>query len=307
MRSLGDYGQRLAAGLRGVKPGSLILCDTFAGPDAHGKWAAQVARQEGFQGPLVAVNFEDPQDTGFIRGQDQLAQHVQGWGEAQDGAAVRKHLYEAMVQTRVNLLSTATDRLLAVAAAGARQVALNLSLGSTPAMCVTAVLDMCASPEIGEQAQAQLAKAFGGEAKAGLVATAAATSKDERLLAARAEFAASVALLEEGHNSVVVAAGNDGNVASRLGCAVPEGFTRSDFVTPDVTVVGALEEGERAAYTGDPSSVVVWASGQAAPGVHGTSFAAPRVATAFARLHGEDAGLTSREAEAGVRSERHKA
>lgn len=296
MRTLGDYGQRLAAGLKGVRPGSLILCDTFAGPDAHGKWAAQVARQEGFSGPLVAVNFADPQDPGWVRGQDELAEHINGWGEAHDGAAVRQQLYEAMVTTRVNLLTTATDRLLAVAEAGARQVALNLSLGSTPAMCVMEVLGMCASPEIGQQAQAQLAKAFGEEVNAGLVATAAATSQDDRLAAARAEFAASVARVEEGHNSVVVAAGNDGNVASRLGVEVPEGFTRSDFVTPDVTVVGALEEGQRAIYTGDPASVDVWASGQAAPGVNGTSFAAPRVAAGMATRHGEDAGLSSREA-----------
>lgn len=290
MRALGDYGQRLAAGLRQsaqVRPGCLILCDDFSGPQAHGRLAAQAAGR-----PVVAVSLEDAQDPDFLERHDRLAQAVEGWGTAEEPAAIRQQLYEAMVATRLVPLETATDRLLAVAASGVRQAALNLSLGSTPAMAVLSVLDMCASPEVGEQALGQLSRAFSGELPKlheGLVEMAQRSSSDERLVQARSEFAEAVRVFEEGHNSVVVAAGNDGNVGGKLLCAVPEGFSRSDFVTPEVTVVGALE----GSYTSDPASVNVWASGVAAPGIEGTSFAAPRVAARLAELHGQQPELSS--------------
>ena len=276
------------------QPGALVLCDSFEGPSAHGQLVAQVARQQGFAGKIVAVPFEDPEDAG----QQRLGELVEAWGTAGDGASVRANLAEAMLCTRLNAVHAATQRLLTVAEAGARNVAVNLSLGSTPALCVSAVLAMTQDPSSAQQATEQLTLAFGPNIEAGLVQLASQTTRDARLSEARQQFAEAVRTLESGHNSVVLAAGNDGGLARSLACPVPAGFTLSDLVTPETTVVGALEGGQPAAYNGEGAAV--FAPGAFAIGkevVHGTSFAAPVVAAAMASLHGQYPGLASDQVE----------
>lgn len=295
MRPLDSFGQRLLPGLRQAlkeQPGALVLCDSFEGPSAHGAFVAQVARQQGFKGQLVALPFEDPDDSG----QAEIGRLVQAWGEAQEPEAIRNHLSESMVLTRLSAVHSATQRLLAVTEAGARNVALNFSLGSTPALCVAAVLAMTQDPASSQQAVGQLRKALGSDFRAGLVELASQTSRDPRLLEARRQFAEAVRTFEAGQNSVVVAAGNDGVMKDWAA-----GFALSDLVTPETTVVGALEGGRPAAYNGDAATVL-------APGgflvagqeVHGTSFAAPVVAAAMASAHGRDSRATSDEVEAGL-------
>ena len=184
MRPLDSFGQRLLPGLRQAlqdQPGALVLCDSFEGPSAHGSLVAQVARQQGFAGKLVAVPFEDPNDPL----QSEIQQRVQAWGEADTSEQIRANLAESMVLTRLMAVRGATQRLLAVAQAGARDVAVNLSLGSSPAMCVAAVLAMSEDPA----ATAQLQKAFGQDFRPGLVELATQTTGDERLQAERQEFA----------------------------------------------------------------------------------------------------------------------
>lgn len=314
MRVLEPYGRQIVPGLRqslAGQAGALVLCDSFTpsspAEPAHGMLVAQVAGQQGFQGKLVALKFEDELDPQQQQGLQQLGRHVQGWGEAQQPAVVRQELYESILSTRLNTLHTATQRLLAVAESGARNVALNLSLGSTPALCVSAVLDMCSQPETAEQAQEQLAKAFATENQedvhAGLVHLALQTSGDERLIQAREQFAHAVRDLESNHNSVIVAAGNDGAIGKRLACTFPAEFIRSDLVTPETTVVGALENDAPAPYNGDPTSVTVFAPGSAyiaqlKQTIHGTSFASPRVAALMATLHGQFPDLDSAAIEA---------
>lgn len=312
MQAIGEYPQRLAAGLRQSlqeKSGALVLCDTFAptpGEPPHGMMAARVAREAGFGGPIAALEFDDLQDQAQQARNHALAQRVQAWGEADDPAVIREQLYESILFTRLNTLQSATQRLLAAASAGVSQVAFNFSLGSSPAMCVTALLAMVQDP----QARAQLSRAFGLEAspdganlQTALVKMADQTSRDDRLVAARLEFAQTVREFEKGHNSVVVAAGNDGALPRQLLCPVPEDFTRSDLVTPETTVVGALENGKLAAYTSDPATVTVLADGAAyipelQGMVHGTSFAAPRIAARLASIHGRFPELSSSEVEA---------
>jgi len=297
MRPLDSFGQRLLPGLRKAlheQPGALVLCDSFDGPSAHGQLVAQVARQQGFAGKIVAVPFEDPDDPG----QQRLGELVEAWGTAPEGASVRANLAEAMLCTRLNAVHAATQRLLAVTEAGARNLAVNLSLGSTPALCVSAVLAMTQDPTSAQQATEQLKLAFGDDIQAGLVQLASETTRDERLADARWHFAEAVRTLESGHNSVVVAAGNDGGMARSLSCPIPPGFTLSDLVTPETTVVGALEGGKPALYNGEGARVF-------APGgfrlgqqeVHGTSFAAPVVAAAMASIHGQFPELSSDQVE----------
>lgn len=276
------------------QPGALVLCDSFEGPSAHGQLVAQVARQQGFAGKIVALPFEDPDDPSHRR----LGELVEAWGTASEGASVRANLAEAMLCTRLQAVKAATQRLLTVTEAGARNVAVNLSLGSTPALCVSAVLAMTQDPSTAQQASQQLKLAFGPEVHTGLVQMAQETTRDARLVEARQQFAEAVSTLESGHNSVVLAAGNDGGVARSLSCPIPEGFTLSDLVTAETTVVGALEGGQPASYNG--AGAKVFAPGAFVLGkevVHGTSFAAPVIAAAMASLHGHFPELPSDQVE----------
>ena len=285
MRPLDSFGQRLLPGLRQAlqdQPGALVLCDSFEGPAAHGNIVAQVARQQGFAGKLVALPFEDPNDPA----QAEIGRLVQAWGEADTPEAVRANLAESMLQTRLSAVHSATQRLLAVSEAGARNVAINFSLGSTPALCVAAVLGMTQDPQSAEQATSQLQKAFGDDFQTGLVNLASRTTQDPRLQEARRDFASLVKEFEAGSNEVVIAAGNDGRMADWA-----PGFTLSDLVTPETTVVGALEGGKPALYNGE--GVTVLAPGGylvAGQEVHGTSFAAPVVAATLAAERGRAAG-----------------
>jgi hypothetical protein len=292
---LESFGQRLLPGLRQAlkdQPGALVLCDRFEGPSAHGGLVAQVARQNGFTGKLVALPFEDSGDPR----QDEIARLVQAWGDAETPPEIRAHLSESMVLTRVSAVHSATQRLLAVTEAGARNVAINFSLGSTPAMCVAAILAMAQDPATSEQAGGQLRKAFGEDFRAGLVDLAGQATHDPRLQEARQEFAQAVRAFEVNHNSVVVAAGNDGKMAEWA-----PAFALSDLVTPETTVVGALEGGKPAPYNGESCTML-------APGgflvgreeVHGTSFAAPVVAAAMATVHGQARDANSAAVEASL-------
>lgn len=282
MRPLDSFGQRLLPGLRQAlhnQPGALVLCDSFEGPSAHGHCVAQVAGQQGFSGKLVAVPFEDPQDPVA----EQIGRLVQAWGEAETPEAIRSNLAESMLLTRLSAVQAATQRLLAVSEAGARNVAMNFSLGSSAAMCLTAVLGMAADPQTAQQAGEQLSKAFGADVRSGLVALADRVSGDLRLVEARQQWAECVREFEARSNSVVIAAGNDGAMRDWA-----PGLTRSDLWTPETTVVGALEGGQPARYNGEGAGVMA-AGGYRIAGqeVHGTSFAAPAVAARMAQLHGQ--------------------
>ena len=254
--------------------------------------------------------FEDERDAQWMEGQSRFQQMVESWGTAQDPAVIRQNLYDSMVQTRVHVLEVTTQRLLTLAEAGARQVALNLSVGSSPSVCLAGILGTAEDPRAFEQ----WGKAFGldvEQLQAGhrdstrqlhhqLVEMAVQGSQEERLQAAQRDFADAVAEFESQNNSVVVAAGNDGNFPAHLLCPVPEEFTRSDLITPLTTVVGALQGDQPASYTSHPDSVTVWAPGAFRIGqevVSGTSFAAPQVSAALARLHAQFPDSSSAEVE----------
>ncbi len=103
---------------------------------------------------------------------------------------------------------------------------------------------------------------------------------------------------ESRNNSVVVAAGNNGALAAAMSrdnggreLRFPEGFYDNILATPNATTVGALgvtganHELGVAEYSSPSPTVDLNAWGGLAPGVEGTSFAAPRVAAQMQELH----------------------
>lgn len=103
---------------------------------------------------------------------------------------------------------------------------------------------------------------------------------------------------ESGNNSVVVAAGNNGDLAGAMrrdnggrDLRFPEGFYDNILATRNATTVGALgvtgpdHQVGVAEYSSPTPTVDLHAWGNPARGVAGTSFAAPRVAAQMQELH----------------------
>ncbi len=113
-------------------------------------------------------------------------------------------------------------------------------------------------------------------------------------------------------NSVVISAGNDGDLLGQMkidnggrDLKFPQGFEKNTLATPETTVVGAsavsgFDPKGKPIYEVAPYSnregVSMYASGYGATG-EGTSFAAPRVAAVMARLQRENPRLTSSQIE----------
>ena len=110
---------------------------------------------------------------------------------------------------------------------------------------------------------------------------------------------------EAQNNSVVISAGNEGDLLQRMqadngGTAIqaPAGFYRSALATSETTVVGAASFGEDgkprvAGYSNNGDRVSVLGFGLAPDGQPGTSFAAPRVAAVMQQIHRTNPGMSS--------------
>ena len=139
---------------------------------------------------------------------------------------------------------------------------------------------------------------------------------DPRINQGRVKFQKAVEELELNHNSVVIAAGNEGLVKpgfefeTGLAVSVPQDFEENVLECPDVTAVGAtiILDGREAParYSSEWLGVDVYTSGDTQPGQefderqglgHGSSLAAPRVGAVMARLHGDNTELTSLQVE----------
>lgn len=148
------------------------------------------------------------------------------------------------------------------------------------------------------------------------------THDNSKLLAqAKSDFHRAVVNYESGHNSVVISAGNQAEVAKKLEgdtggrkLRLPDDFDRNVLDNADVTSVGATrwfeKDGQlkevRANYSAKGSEVDIWASGSlTAPGqqksqrasTFGTSFSGPKVAATMAQLHKNNPGLSSSQVE----------
>jgi hypothetical protein len=124
-----------------------------------------------------------------------------------------------------------------------------------------------------------------------------------------------VGAYEGNRNSVVVAAGNNGDLLPQMMAdnggrplITPEGFFENILATPNVTTVGALEatgpgpgQVGVAGYSSPSREVDMYAWGQAPNGASGTSFSAPRVAMMMQEEHLRNPNATSAEVEEIVR------
>lgn len=120
---------------------------------------------------------------------------------------------------------------------------------------------------------------------------------------------------ESRNNSVVVAAGNNGDLAAAMrrdnggrDLQIPEGFFENILAARNATTVGALGTGANnqvgvAEYSSPSSAVHMYAWGNPAPGVAGTSFAAPRVAAQMQQLHNRFPDRSSAEIERMLRDQ----
>lgn len=130
-------------------------------------------------------------------------------------------------------------------------------------------------------------------------------SQDPAVLAARERYLKTSAEAEGKGISHVVAAGNTGEMDATLrswGVKPPEGFHTNILSTPHNTTVGASDHGKKAAAFTAPEGAELSANGVAVPGTvegdhNGTSFAAPQVAVATARVRALNPRLTPRQAE----------
>ena len=311
------------------QPGSLVVLDQFFSPNSgvptHGNMVAATARGEGFQGPILELDATFSLQSQTAAKLEAVAAAEQAFQKAQTGEQVRQSLRDLSALKRAYALERSAESLEQLAQSGLRQSAVNLSMGHNAAdetrrllqrtlegsdqagtVLLQLIRGFCSDPQslIDERPEVN------GPARAKMVGELAewlqSTTSDPRWQAAKNRYDGAVDQLERNNNSVVVAAGNEGDSAEffRQWCSgqspvSPAGFENNDLSNAQVTVVGAWENGQRADYTSHDREIDVFAAGNSLLGDDkGTSFAAPRVAAQLARLHGQDAALSSQAAEA---------
>lgn len=123
----------------------------------------------------------------------------------------------------------------------------------------------------------------------------------------RRQLSACVDRYEAGHNSLVVAAGNDGQLGEVMrednfghDLRFPQGFFDNILSTRNATTVGARQLGasQLAKYSNPSANVRLTASGYLSAAHDGTSFAAPRVAAQMQQLHNQFPQKSSAQIEA---------
>jgi hypothetical protein len=141
-----------------------------------------------------------------------------------------------------------------------------------------------------------------------------AVDGSNELETAQAGYDAAVKSFEKNHNSVVVAGENDGLLANtlksdlasgqKLSIKVDADFYNNPLANADTTVVGAVNDKEtaRAGYSTRSNLPEIYTRGSLAIDrfgtvSEGTSYAAPRVAAAMAKLHQLNPDLSSEQVE----------
>ena len=306
------------------QPGRLVVLDQFFAPSSgaptHGNMVAATARGESFQGPLLELDTTFSLHSDTAGKLEAIAAAEQAFLKSQNGEEVRQSLRDLSALKRAYALERSAESLEQLSQSGLRQSAVNLSLGHNAAdetrrllqrtlegsdqagtVLLQLIRGFCSDPQslIDERPEVN------GPARAKMVGELAQwlqnTTSDPRWQSAKNRYDGAVNQLEQHHNSVVVAAGNEGDSAEffRQWCsgqspATPAGFENNDLSNPQVTVVGAWENGQRTDYTSHDGEIDLFAAGNSLLGDEkGTSFAAPRVAAQLARLHDQDPTLSS--------------
>lgn len=283
-------------------PGSLVVLDQFfqpAGTDlTHGRMVSATARGAGFTGPLLELDTTyslQPETAGKL---EQMAAVQQTFERATDPQQIRDSLRELSVLKRSYSLERSAESLEQLKEAGLRDSAVNLSLGHNAADESRRLLERSLTDH---KLLLQLVRGFcddpqdlGPTGRAAMVGRLTQwlqdTTLDPRWQASKQRYNEAVEGLSVNRNSVVVAAGNEGETPAFLQAwcsgqvpSLPSGFENNDLSNSKVTVVGASQGGERAAYTSRDGEIDVYADGTSLLGdEQGTSFAAPRVAAQLA-------------------------
>lgn len=347
----GTRSSWLKTQLQNSKPGTLLVLDDFMppamggvpGPSAaavhfatHGQTVVDTARQSGFSGKMVGLEINRPLNDSEL--QTRYGKMNDLWQNGKTPEDFRTSLYERAVNNRTRLLDNATAGLTDMVEAGAKDSVANLSLSSSQAATTDNLLKSLIpkdpkDPESVARARAERAKyaqAFGvndadlssadeqvqGAARQklfqGVVDLVGQTQTDPRYQKSRGAYDQAVHNFEAGNNSVVVAAGNEGQVASTWEqiafgrkLSVPSDFVHNDLANADTTTVGATRDWKGTPYPAEYSNgfqgVNLYASGYAHDSTpkaeEGSSFAAPRGAAALAGVHGKFPGISSSKAE----------
>jgi hypothetical protein len=337
--------------------GSLLISDTFeaSGEAPHGVSVRRAAVEQGFQGQVFVHSPKPGQQ--LVASQESLRELHSPQSAQKTLAAVDSYA----VKFSVGLLNDETAAVNRANSTKSTHTALNLSQGSSKASIAEFLYKRAAS-EFGsgsmiEKMQAQTwygskggtpvtdnyAAAFGLD-KAKLMSEDPKVSGPERaklqqalidrtsktldeskdLKTAKSQFLTSVKNFESRHNSVVIAAGNEGDIASNLQKSngghklrLPKDFDANVLENSEVTSVGAtrwFQNGSkltevRANYSTKSPGIDIWASGSMADApaagqkgsqeasIFGTSFAAPRVAATMAQLHKDNPKMSSAQIE----------
>lgn len=295
-----------------AQPGTLVVMDQFANGGTHGAQVRDAARGEGFQGKVLEMDSTFSLEAATNAQLDAMVALEEKFLAAADGDEARQALRDLSVLRRTYTLDRTAEQLDQLTSAGVRNCAINLSHGSNAAEQAKSILTKAAGADAARWLIGLL-KAFPGDWQAfvnGDVTERARLVRevsqffqdvvlDPRWQASKARYDAAVERVEAQPNSVVVAAGNEGEVGAFLdawaGAPVPrpEGFEHNDLGNSRVTLVGV-----QAPYCSHNPEIDVYADGQAVGADEvGTSYAAPRVAQRLAVLHGAHPGWTSAEAE----------
>ena len=322
------------------KPGSLVVVDQFVAPmpsfgiggfsgpvqQAHGHLVSESAKGDGFAGNLIPSEYNGKyhQERSII---------TQALNEPDlPREEFLKRLEMSVALQGVGLLDAMSDRLDGLKEAGLNHSAVNLSYGMSQASAVQdKYIDAAMAwggwgPVEGFKKPLldNYARAFDLDS-AKLSSQDPAVSGPERmkfqqaladhiggimdnnpaLRESKEHFATSVRELEKNHNSVVVAASNEGSVLKELAqeansdvpIRVGSRFQDNILATPETTVVGSTTgsgSGEKVAdYSSNYEGVDIYANGFAPmpsstasqTNAQGTSFASPKVGQVMAQLH----------------------
>ena len=300
-----------------VPAGSLLVSDVFTSSESHGVDVAKAAWSAGFQGPIFyqqAVSEPLPP----------LREHQQALLElgkpALSREAVSCALQKFVVGPPLHMLMSATDEVNRAAQGGANNSVLNLSSGTCKAQVASLLYQQALRGENGPALVSNLANHFHidldkiGQGDLEELArfqqsvidhVSQTWDQEPRILEHKQEFQQAVRHFESGHNSVVIAAGNEGlieptmEMQSRADLQVPADFEENVLESPEATHVGAtiilagVEAPAR--YSSSWPGVEFFTSGDEVPGTEfddskglgksGSSLAAPRVGALMAEIH----------------------
>ena len=312
-----------------VPAGSLIISDVFSSTESHGVDVAKAAWNLGFQGPIFYQQAVSEPLAPLLEHQQSI-KRLEKPNLERDAAASALHRFVA--GPPLHMLLSATDEVDRATESGARNSVLNLSSGTSKAQVTSLLHQHALKGDEPVNFTANLANLFQLNfeelAQGNLQEHArlqqslidfvdASWNQESRIEEQRGAFQQAVRRFERSHNSVVIAAGNEGLVEptlemqSRADLKVPVDFEQNVLESPDASHVGAtiILDGKEAParYSSSWPGVAFYVSGDEVPGVEfddskglgksGSSLAAPRVGSLMAEIHRRHPEYSSLEVE----------